>query len=109
MTMKPSSRRDWAEESRSFDSVADLYDAHRPGYPQELADAILSLTGVQHRGRIPDVGSGTGRATKLFARRGLSLHCIEPGEHLASVAGKERYMGPPSRLSPSILSPQVFG
>ena len=86
MTERASSHRDWAEESRSFDSVADLYDAHRPGYPQDIVDAVLSLTGLRPGSRILEIGSGTGKATELFASRGFSVHCIEPGKHLVSVA-----------------------
>jgi SAM-dependent methyltransferase len=86
MTERASSQRNWAEESKSFDTVADLYEAHRPAYPQDIVDAVLSLTGLRPASRILEIGSGTGKATELFASRGLSVHCIEPGKHLVSVA-----------------------
>lgn len=78
------SDRDWKAASRSFDTVAELYDVYRPGYPPELIESILSV--LPPRARILEVGSGTGKATTPFARRGFSILCIEPGQNLAAVA-----------------------
>ncbi len=80
---------DWRENSRSFDAVAGLYDRYRPSYPETLIDEILSTTGIPEDGRILEIGSGTGKATTLFARRGYPMLCIEPGKHLAQIAGRK--------------------
>ncbi len=77
---------DWQADSRSFDRVAELYDAYRPGYPEELVDAIISKSGIPDAGKILEIGSGTGKATLPFARRGYEILCVEPGENLARVA-----------------------
>jgi SAM-dependent methyltransferase len=79
---------DWKAASQSFDTVADLYDLHRPSYPPELIDAILELTGIPPAGKILEIGSGTGKATLLFAQPGYSILCVEPGENLAAVAAR---------------------
>jgi SAM-dependent methyltransferase len=79
---------DWQEEGRRFNEVADLYDACRPAYPEELVDALISITGIQTGSRILEIGCGTGKATLLFARRGFSILCIEPGQNLVSVAAQ---------------------
>jgi hypothetical protein len=46
-----------------FGAVADVYDRVRPGYPAEIAAAI-----VAHHGRVPtrivEIGAGTGKATE---------------------------------------------
>lgn len=73
-------------DSLSFDRVADLYDACRPGYPEELVETILSKSGLPASGKILEIGSGTGKATLPFARRGFTILCIEPGKNLARVA-----------------------
>jgi SAM-dependent methyltransferase len=86
MSNTPSPEIDWQEESRRFDGVASLYDACRPTYPEELIDALISLTGIQTDSKILEIGSGTGKATLLFARHGFSILCIEPGGNLVSVA-----------------------
>lgn len=79
---------DWKADSRSFDGVAELYDAHRPSYPGELIEDIIQLTGLQPESRILEIGSGTGKATVLFAQRGYAVLCLEPGENLSAVAAK---------------------
>jgi SAM-dependent methyltransferase len=77
---------DWQTDSRSFDRVAEIYDAYRPEYPQELVEAVLQKSRIPEAGKILEIGSGTGKASLPFARRGYSLQCIEPGENLARVA-----------------------
>jgi SAM-dependent methyltransferase len=77
---------DWLKDSQSFDSVADLYDEFRPAYPQEIVDRIIVYSNLPEHGRILEIGSGTGKATRLFAGRGYSIHCIEPGRNLARLA-----------------------
>lgn len=88
MTDMPDTEIDWREESRRFDGVADRYDVFRPTYPEELIDALISMTGVDVKSKILEIGSGTGKATLLLARRGLAVHCIEPGQNLVLVAAQ---------------------
>ena len=77
---------DRRKDSQSFDTIAGLYDEYRPDYPQELVDSTIALSRLPEGGRILEVGSGTGKATRLFARRGYTIHCIEPGAKLVTVA-----------------------
>jgi len=83
---KTSEEIDWKEESRRFNGVAEFYAAYRPDYPDVLIECVISLTGIHKSGKILEIGSGTGKATALFAQRGYSILCIEPGENLVSVA-----------------------
>lgn len=84
-----SDKIDWKKDSQSFDRVADDYDVYRPGYPEELVETILARSGIQAGGRILEVGSGTGKATELFARHGFSMLCIEQGSSLVAVAAQK--------------------
>lgn len=70
----------------TFDEVAELYDQVRPGYPEELFDDVVALSGIPSEGRMLEVGTGTGRATVAFARRGYRILGIELGANLATVA-----------------------
>jgi SAM-dependent methyltransferase len=70
----------------TFDEAASLYDEVRPGYPDDLFDDIVSLSGIPAGGRILEIGCGTGQATVPFARRGCRILCIELGENMATVA-----------------------
>jgi ubiquinone/menaquinone biosynthesis C-methylase UbiE len=80
---------DWKADSQSFDGVADLYDTYRPSYPIDLIEDIIQISGIQPDGKILEIGSGTGKATILFAQRGFSTLCLEPGQNLIDVARKK--------------------
>jgi len=71
---------------KTFDQVAELYDQVRPGYPEELFDDVVILSGIPPRGRILEIGCGTGQATVPLARRGYRLRCVELGAQMAAVA-----------------------
>ena len=73
----------------TFDQVAERYDTARPGYPAEMYDDIVALTGVPDGGDILEIGCGTGQATIPFAERGYHIHCIELGAELATIARRK--------------------
>lgn len=89
MTQDSNPPIDWKADSQSFDSVAELYDLYRPSYPAELVEDILHYSGIQPEGKILEIGSGTGKATQLFAPRGYNLLCLEPGQNLIDIAAKK--------------------
>ena len=69
-----------------FGDVAELYERVRPSYPEALVDDVVELSGVaQSGGRALEVGAGTGKATRLFAARGVRVHAIEPSAGMAAV------------------------
>jgi len=72
----------------SFGGVADLYDQARPSYPSALVDDVLEYAGVASGASncAVEVGAGTGKATVLFAARGLDVLAIEPSAEMAAVA-----------------------
>src|ERR1700733_14194475 len=70
----------------SFGGVADLYDRSRPSYPEALVDDVLEFAGAGESDRAVEVGAGTGKATVLFAARGLDIVAIEPSADMAAVA-----------------------
>jgi len=69
-----------------FGEVAEIYDANRPSYPEQLVDDVLELAQVEDGVPILEVGAGTGKATVLFATRGASVLAIEPSPEMAAVA-----------------------
>lgn len=66
-----------------FGQVAERYDRVRPSYPSALVDDVIALAGG---GRALEVGAGTGKATLIFARRGIAVHAVEPSAKMASIA-----------------------
>lgn len=69
-----------------FDGVAREYDEVRPGYPEELIEDVVRISGVPAEGRILEVGCGTGQATIPFAKRGYEMLCLDIGKELVVIA-----------------------
>ncbi|SCG59032.1 Methyltransferase domain-containing protein [Micromonospora echinaurantiaca] len=61
----------------SFGRVAEAYERFRPGYPVELVDLVMTYAGRPVRAAL-EIGSGTGKATRLFARQGIAVTATEP-------------------------------
>jgi SAM-dependent methyltransferase len=68
----------------TFDGVARTYDQARPGYPEQLYEDLVALSGIPRTGRIFEVGCG--QATLPLARRGYAMLCVELGADLAALA-----------------------
>jgi SAM-dependent methyltransferase len=71
-----------------FDSVAEEYDALRPGYPRGLVSHVLSRAALPEDGAILEVGCGSGQATQLFAEHARRLVCVEAGLSMAALAAQ---------------------
>ena len=69
-----------------FGQVAELYEQARPSYPNELVEDVLACAQLGPNDRILEVGAGTGKATRLFARGGAEVVAIEPSHEMSAVA-----------------------
>ncbi len=61
----------------SFGVVAEAYERFRPGYPVELFDLVMRYAGGPVLAAL-EIGAGTGKATRLFAQRGVAVTATEP-------------------------------
>lgn len=61
----------------SFGAMAEAYERFRPGYPGELVDLVLAYAGRPVRTAL-EIGAGTGKATRLFAQRGVTVTATDP-------------------------------
>ncbi|GAA2264733.1 hypothetical protein GCM10010415_30970 [Streptomyces atrovirens] len=69
----------------SFGAVAEAYERFRPGYPVELFDMVMAYAGHPVRTAL-EIGAGTGKATRLFAQRGVTVTATDPdGSMLAEL------------------------
>jgi SAM-dependent methyltransferase len=68
----------------SFGDKADLYDRRRPSYPAQLVDDVLGLASGNEHLKAIEVGAGTGKATLLFAARGVRIDAVEPSAGMAA-------------------------
>lgn len=66
-----------------FDTVAEQYEAGRPGYPAELFDVIEEFSGSFIGGaRIADIGAGTGKAARELVSRGGCVVAVDHGARM---------------------------
>ena len=70
----------------TFNTAATLYEEVRPGYPEELIQDVIDLSGLSNHSRILEIGCGTGKATRSFVERGYELVCLDIGADLIAVA-----------------------
>jgi SAM-dependent methyltransferase len=77
---------DSREQRLVFGEVAERYDRARPSYPRELVGDVAEILGLPEPARILEVGSGTGKATPLWADAGYDVVCLEPSEEMAAIA-----------------------
>lgn len=61
----------------SFGAMAEAYERFRPGYPAELVDRVMAYAGQPVLAAL-EIGAGTGKATRVFARRGIAVTATEP-------------------------------
>ncbi|WP_236655158.1 class I SAM-dependent methyltransferase [Streptacidiphilus carbonis] len=57
--------------------MAEAYERFRPGYGAELFDTVTEYAGRPVRTAL-EIGAGTGKATRLFAERGVAVTATEP-------------------------------
>jgi SAM-dependent methyltransferase len=69
-----------------FGEVADVYDQVRPDYPDAVIDRVVEAGGLTRGGRLLEVGSGTGKATRAFVGRGVTVTAVEPDPEMAAMA-----------------------
>ncbi len=57
--------------------MAEAYERFRPGYPADLFDLVIAYAGQPVLTAL-EIGAGTGKATRLFAERGVTVTATEP-------------------------------
>src|SRR5262249_13452482 len=61
-----------------FTGLADLYARHRPDYPDDALDYVVSRCGLRGGSLLVDVGCGTGISSRQFALRGVPVLGVDP-------------------------------
>ena len=73
-------------DRRLFDRSARDYDAVRPGYPSELIENLIVVSGIPDGGAVLEIGCGTGQLTVPLAERGYRITAVELGRELSWLA-----------------------
>jgi SAM-dependent methyltransferase len=85
-----------------FDDVASLYDATRPGYPEEIVGTVCATAGLRSvpsgsgaagsgaagtgGASVLEIGCGTGQLTRQLSGRGFNLTAIDLGAAMVAAA-----------------------
>lgn len=69
-----------------FSKTVENYVKFRPGYPFEFIGFLESELGLDSNSVIADIGSGTGKLTKLFLKNGNLVHAVEPNPDMRTAA-----------------------
>jgi SAM-dependent methyltransferase len=77
LTKRPCQYGGMSDRALSFGAVAARYERFRPAYPAELFDTVMKYAREPIRTAL-EIGAGTGKATRLFAQRGVAVTATEP-------------------------------
>jgi SAM-dependent methyltransferase len=69
------------DPARSFELAAEEYEATRPSYPDE----VLDLLPVEVGATVLDLGAGTGKLTRVLARRYARVNAVEPLDGMRAI------------------------
>ena len=71
-----------------FTDRAKKYSDYRPSYSNDFIDYLYESTKLSEDSIIADIGSGTGKLSKLLIERGNTVMCVEPNDNMRSEAEK---------------------
>lgn len=75
-----------AARSRTFGSIAELYERVRPGYPAEAVDWFLPADAAgSGELRIADVGTCTGKLSDALLASGREITAVDPDPRMLAV------------------------
>jgi SAM-dependent methyltransferase len=82
------------EPGLTFGIAAEAYERARPDWPAELLDALPLPPGAE----VADVGAGTGKLTRVLARRYARVAAVEPDPGMRALIEGEALDGTAERL-----------
>lgn len=71
------------ERALSFGAAAEAYERYRPDYPDEVVRLVREYAGRPIWSAL-EIGAGTGKATRVFDRQGISVTASEPDPEMAA-------------------------
>ena len=73
---------------KAFLNKADNYNRFRPSYPDKAVELIISLSD-KAKPVIADIGSGTGKLSRLLLNKGSEVYAVEPNIDMRKTAEGE--------------------
>jgi SAM-dependent methyltransferase len=72
-----------------FSDRAQAYAAARPGYPREIATALLRAFDLPRDAVVVDLGSGTGLSCEPFLQAGMRVIGVEPNDAMRAAGERQ--------------------
>lgn len=69
----------------TFDTVASTYEKLRPGYVEELYQALFHYIPINEHSNVVEIGSGGGQATAPILKTGCQLTAVEYGKQFSAL------------------------
>ena len=69
----------------TFNTVADTYEKLRPGYVDDLYQAIFEYKPIDNTSNVVEIGIGGGQATLPFLKTGCKLTAVDYGENFCEI------------------------
>ncbi len=74
------------QPTERFSDRVSNYNKYRPSYPNELIDTLTSECHLDSQSIIADIGSGTGKFSKLLLGRNCRVIGVEPNKEMRETA-----------------------
>ena len=74
------------QSTTRFSKTIDYYDRYRPGYPKSIIQFLQKTLQLSPDAVIADIGSGTGKLTRLFLENDNKVYAVEPNEAMRGFA-----------------------
>jgi SAM-dependent methyltransferase len=74
------------DPTERFSGRVEPYERYRPGYPREVVDVLAEHCGLSDRDVVADIGSGTGKLSRLFLDHGNRVFGVEPNAEMRRAA-----------------------
>src|SRR5262245_18383532 len=71
-----------------FFGTADYYERYRPPYPQEVFDWVIAEHKLDGRGRLLDVGCGTGQVALPLSQWSEEVIAIDPEQRMLQIGDR---------------------
>jgi ubiquinone/menaquinone biosynthesis C-methylase UbiE len=68
-----------------YSDRAEKYEKSRPEYPKEILTHLKNY-GYEKDSIMADIGSGTGKLSKIFLENDNKVYCVEPNENMRRIA-----------------------
>ncbi len=76
------------DPTKRFSTRVENYIRYRPGYPETLLPLLETHSSLRTGDVLVELGSGTGKLTRLFLKHGYRVYAVEPNDPMREAADR---------------------